>query len=181
MKPSNRSRPRRTLRSLIIEPFRQVKLGIYVIAISCAFVVVASLLFVSAFVDQYRQLMEIFKIVDPQYKWELVTNDVFKWNATCIAGLFLAFIGILFGVVLRMTHRIYGPLVSIERFVGEMSNGNYGKRIVIRSGDELQRLVHRLNDMAKKLEQRHGRPSEDTTPIHLSGDDAVDDLTELAS
>jgi signal transduction histidine kinase len=55
-----------------------------------------------------------------------------------------------------LTHRYYGPLVSIERFVDDMTQGRYGQRVKIRQKDELQRLTDKLNDMASALEKRHG-------------------------
>ncbi len=148
-------RPKRTVKSVVIEPFKQIKLGIYVMAISVAFLVLASLLFVLAFAEQYQHVMDIFKIVDPEQKWELVTNRVFYMNALKLGGLFVAYLVILFAVVFRMTHRYYGPLVSIERFVSQISEGDYSRRVIIRRGDELQRLASQLNTMAARLERRH--------------------------
>ena len=148
-------RPKRTLSSVLIEPFKQIKLGLYVMAVSVAFLILASCLFVMAFTEQYQHVMDIFKIVDPEQKWELVTNRVFYMNAVKLAVLFVAYIAILFTVVFKMTHRYYGPLVSIERFVSQMSEGDYSRRVIIRRGDELQRLVSLLNTMAARLERRH--------------------------
>lgn len=152
---SQLKRPKRILSSVLIEPFKQIKLGLYVMGVSIAFLVLASLLFVMAFTEQYQHVMDIFKVVDPDQKWDLVVNDVFKMNAMKLAALFVAYIAILFTVVFKMTHRYYGPLVSIERFVSQISEGDYSRRVIIRKGDELQRLVSLLNTMAARLERRH--------------------------
>lgn len=154
---NNKDRPRRNLRSLIIEPFKQIKFGLYVIGISVAFVGVCAYMFVNAFTEQYQHVMGIFNVVDPNLKWELVTNDVFATNAKRIGALFAAFIGILFFVVFRLTHRYYGPLVSIERFIDQFASGDYKRRCKIREKDELHALVAKLNRMADAIEQRHGR------------------------
>ena len=68
--------------------------------------------------------------------------------------LALVYIVLLFFTVFRLTHRYYGPLVSIERFVGDIANGDYSRRVTIRKRDELQSLVKKLNHMADELEKK---------------------------
>ena len=170
------SRPRRNLWSLLIEPFKQIKFGMYVISLSLAFVVICAAMFVSAFRDQYQHVMKIFNVVDESAKWTLVVNDIFIRNAIIIGVVFVAYLGALLGVVFRLTHRYYGPLVSIERFVENVTAGNYDKRAKIRDKDELQRLVGKLNTMAEMLESRHGKKTVDAHPVQESEfiDDGVD-------
>ncbi len=150
-----RKRPRRTLKSTIIEPFKQIKIGLYVIGICITFLLVIGAMFLKAFTQQYAHVMEIFDVVDSSGKWDLVLNDVFYSNAIMIGAVFIIFIAIIFIVVFKMTHKIYGPLVSIERFITDITNGHYEKRVSIRSGDDLKRLVSKLNVMAEELEKRH--------------------------
>ena len=172
-------RHRRSMASTLVEPFKQIKLGLYVFAISIAFVGLASFMFWFAFSQQYQQVMNIFKVIDPTLKWELVTNDVFLANALRLGALFVAFIAVLFSVVFRMTHRIYGPLVSIERFVEQMAHGQYDKRVTIRQGDDLLRLVGRLNHMVEALEKRHGKLPNIAPELLIS--DEFDPTEEQAS
>lgn len=150
------SRAKRNLKSTLIEPFKQIKFGIYIIGLSIAFVVATAVMFLFAFYQQYQHLMGIFNITDMKTQMELVTNDIFYANVIRIGLLFLLYIVVMFSYVFRMTHRYYGPLVSIERFVDEISAGQYSKRVKIRQGDELQRLCDKLNDMATSIERRHG-------------------------
>ncbi len=152
----NSARQNRTLRTLLIEPFKQLKLGVYVLTLSLAFVIITGLLVVNAFMEQYQHVMEIFQVVDPRFKWELVTNDVFATNVVRIVAVLVTYVAVLFAVVFRATHKYYGPLVSIERFVQEISNGDYTRRVVIRRGDELEDLTLLLNEMAQILQDRHG-------------------------
>lgn len=154
-KTESGDRAKRDYKSTLIEPFKQIKFGVYVIGLSVAFVIATSALFLFAFYQQYRHLMGIFNIIDMKSQMELVTNDIFYTNVLRIALLFIAYIGSMFTLVFRMTHRYYGPLVSIERFVDEMSAGLYNRRVKIRKGDELQRLADKLNNMAVSLERRH--------------------------
>ena len=152
---SDFERARRSLRSTVIEPFKQIKFGLYVIGISIAFVGVCAFMFVLAFNEQYNHVMGIFHVVDPNLQWELVTNYVFYTNAVRVGAILALFIVVMFTVVFRLTHRYYGPVVSIERFVDQLTQGDYQVRCKIREKDELQSLVAKLNVMAESIEKRH--------------------------
>jgi signal transduction histidine kinase len=112
-------------------------------------------MFVLAFNEQYNHVMGIFHVVDPNLQWELVTNDVFYTNAVRVGAILALFIVVMFTVVFRLTHRYYGPVVSIERFVDQLTQGDYQVRCKIREKDELQSLVAKLNVMAESIEKRH--------------------------
>jgi HAMP domain-containing protein len=152
----NMERAKRATRSTLIEPFNQIKFGIYVISASVAFVIMIGLMFIYTFYQQYQHLMGIFNITDAKDQLELVTNDIFYRNAIKILILLVGYILGMFVLVFKLTHRYYGPLVSIERFVDEITLGKYKQRVKIRQKDELQRLTSRLNTMADALEKRHG-------------------------
>lgn len=149
-------RAKRDVRSTLIEPFSQIKFGLYVIGASIAFVIIIAGMFLLTFYQQYQHLMGIFNITDVKDQMELVTNDIFYRNGLKIALLLVGYVVGMFVLVFKLTHRYYGPLVSIERFVDEMTQGRYSQRVKIRQKDELQRLTDRLNDMAAALEKRHG-------------------------
>jgi methyl-accepting chemotaxis protein len=60
----------------------------------------------------------------------------------------------LFGVgSILVTHKIVGPLFSIDRTIREMAAGNLTVRAHIRKGDELQEFHHNFNAMADNLER----------------------------
>ncbi len=149
-------RAKRDARSTLIEPFSQIKFGLYVIGASVAFVICVAAMFIYAFAKQYEHLMTLFNVTDVKDQMELVTNDIFYQNAIKIALLLIGYVLGMFILVFKLTHRYYGPLVSIERFVDEMTQGRYGQRVKIRQSDELQRLTTKLNEMAAELENRHG-------------------------
>lgn len=61
---------------------------------------------------------------------------------------------ISFGVAsVFVTHRIVGPLFSMERTIREMAAGDLTVRARIRKGDELQTFHHNFNAMADNLER----------------------------
>jgi signal transduction histidine kinase len=152
------SSPGRTLKTLLIDPFRQIKFGIYFIVLSLIFAVCSIAVFVFAFYEQYQHLLEVFNVVDPALQWEIVLDEVFYQNILRVLGFFALFLIVTSLVMLRLTHRYYGPLVSIERFIDELTAGEYGARVAIRSRDELQELVAKLNVLASTLEHRHRPP-----------------------
>ena len=151
-----KERKGRSIRSTVIEPFSQLKLGVYVIVICVAFLIIAGGLFHNSFLEQYENVLAIFEVTDPGMKWEVISNDIYESNLTKLAILFAAFIAVLLSVVFRMTHKYYGPLVSIERFAESIRQGKYYERVAIRKGDELLELVDQLNNMANELERKHG-------------------------
>lgn len=149
------SKKDRKLRNTIIEPFKQFKIGVYIIATTFIFIVFAGYLFMSSFWQQYQHVMSIFEVVDPNLQWEVITNDVFFANIIKVSVLFLLFMLLTMAMVFKLTHRYYGPLVSIEKFIDQVADGDYGSRVSLRKKDELQRLATKLNQMAENLEQRH--------------------------
>lgn len=152
---SNTGKSRRGILSAAVEPFKQFKIGAYVILISLVFVVIIATIFTLAFKEQYDQVLGLFNVVDETARWDFILNDVFKKNAIRIALALVSYVAILTYVIFKMTHKIYGPLVSIERFVQEIENGEYQSRLTIRDRDELERLVNKLNKMSEALEKRH--------------------------
>ena len=154
------NRPKRNLKTILIEPFKQIKLGLYVMLVTLGFIVVAGYFYLQAFQEQYAHVMEIFGVVEEATKEQVVVNDIFLRNRIKLAVVFVVYVGLMFWVIFRSTHKYYGPLVSIERFVKQMKAGNYSQRVSIRKGDELGRLVESLNEMATCLQKRHGNPGD---------------------
>ena len=66
------------------------------------------------------------------------------------AGAIIALFGTL---SIFVTHRIVGPLFSIDRTIREMAGGNLTVRAHIRQGDDLQEFHHNFNAMADNLER----------------------------
>ena len=153
--PNSKTEQKRKFAAAIIEPFKQFKIGIYVIFISFIFTGLALFLFILAFWQQYLHVMNIFEVVNPAMQWEMLTNEVFRTNIIKVTVLFSAFVLVIMAVVFKVTHNYYGPLVSIERFVDLVARGDYHQRISIRKTDELSRLAGKLNNMAEQLESRH--------------------------
>jgi signal transduction histidine kinase len=144
---------RRTLRAYLVEPFKQIRFGLHVVSVSFAFIALLGWLFVRAFREQYQQVIDIFQVTETA---DLMANDVFLRNALIIGGTLAMFAASMMFVVIRRTHKMYGPMVSILRFVGELERGNYAVRIHVRERDDFQNLVGRLNSLAETMHGRYG-------------------------
>lgn len=182
----------RSLKSLVVDPFTQIKLGVYVLAFTTIFLVSAGWLFYNSFVEQYTHVMQIFEITDPDTQWETITNDVFYANLYKIGGLFTLYALVLIATIFRITHRYHGPLISMERFAASIASGHYYKRVQVRKKDELKTLAEHLNLMAKTLEAKHGslineageslrRRTSDTSAADMDKPDATDDAPSEAN
>jgi len=97
--------------------------------------------------------MGLFNVVDQDLQWELITNDIFKKHIWRVAILFTVYLAALFWILFKISHRVYGPLISVERFVDELTDGKYSQRLKIRQKDDLQRLTEKLNNLAQTLDQ----------------------------
>ena len=156
---SNKSRKllknqRRQIKNYLIEPFKQIRFGLYILALCMVFLCLSWWLFISSFIDQYEHVLEIFNVVDSKLRWEFISNDIFYTNMIRLFIFFTSFIAIFFATILKLTHRFYGLLVSIDRFLDQLISGNYSARVSIRKKDELQKLVKKLNQLAEAIEKR---------------------------
>jgi len=70
------------------------------------------------------------------------------------SALFLSVFALVTGFVL--SHRMYGPIVSIKRHIAHLREGNYSARLNLRQTDDMSELRDALNDLAGALESRHG-------------------------
>ena len=71
-----------------------------------------------------------------------------------IGSMVMMFVGTTFYVAVHYTHKIYGPLVSINRFVDELLEERIPSKLLLRDGDELQDLAIKLNELADKMKAK---------------------------
>lgn len=150
---------RRTFRAYLVEPFKQIRFGLHVASVSVLFAGIFAYLFLDAFREQYEQVFALFQVAD---QTEVLHNDIFLKNRIKIVTAILTFVCITLWVVVRRTHRMYGPMISMMRFVSELKRGNYAIRINIRQRDDFQNFVSELNALAAELQKKHGVPANST-------------------
>lgn len=146
---------RRTFRAYLVEPFQQIRFGLHVVMVSLSFAAIFAFVYLEAFREQYQQVFEWFNVADQA---AIIENDIFIRNKAKLAITIGAFVVVTLWVVVRRTHRMYGPMISMMRFVSELKKGNYAVRIHIREKDDFHNFVAELNALADELQKRHGVP-----------------------
>jgi hypothetical protein len=135
------------VRSKLVEPYFQIKLGLMFVIVNLIFSVLIAGLTWWVLSDVFVAVKTYFELTGQD---AALTVGKFSTPMMMIAVAVLAFIGATFYVAVHYTHKIYGPLVSINRFVDELVEGKTPSRLALRDGDELQDLASKLNILAEK-------------------------------
>lgn len=166
MKPSGR---RRGFRSWFVEPYRQVKLGLLFLLLNLAFAGLTLGIFGYYVWDIYQAMATYFHLTSDQGQ-EILQ----KFQTPLMAGGALVFVFVVMSILIavRYTYRIYGPLVSIHRFLDELQQGMPITPLILRESDQLQGLAEKLNRLAEQ-ERGAGRKTSSLTPVYRYLDDII--------
>jgi hypothetical protein len=147
---------RRGFRSLLVEPFEQVKLGLLFLLVNTLFAVLMLGTFGWYVWDIYKAVSVYFQLSHQESELALAK---FYLPVGIILGLVLLFVATTLYVSIRYTHEIYGPLVSIHRFLDDLLGGRKPPIITLRESDQLQDLAGKLNNIAERMvEDNRGGP-----------------------
>jgi hypothetical protein len=142
---------RRTIR--LIRPGVQLKLAIYLLAISFCF---AGLVAFNSW-SAYGRLFEgTLSTAPAPFQHDILeqTRPYLNISFALIAGYVIA----VLGVTIAYLHRVIGPIVALERHLRALQRGEYGSRISLRSNDHLYaEMADQLNELASRLETASGR------------------------
>jgi hypothetical protein len=133
---------RRGLKSWLVEPYQQIKLGLIFLLLNILFSILILSVFGYFIWDVYSTLEAYFQLSKDQ---GLITLS--KLSTPLLIGglLLLVFVGLSILISVKYTHRIYGPLVSITRFLDEWLSEKTPRPLILRNSDELKELAARLN------------------------------------
>jgi hypothetical protein len=135
------------VRSKLVEPYFQIKLGLMFIIVNLLFSVLFAGVVWWVLSDVFESLKTYFELTGGD---ATLTLGKLSTPLILVGVLVLAFVATTFYVAVHYTHKIYGPLVSINRFIDEMVEGRSPSKLALRDGDELQDLVLKLNVLADK-------------------------------
>jgi len=149
----DRKENRRSVFGMLVRPKEQMRHAVSTTILS---VVVAVVLLIcvgvsfNSMVGKWKETQGI----DPEI------TRLFETGLVPVFAL-IAFTMILMAVLVmflmvRSSHRFYGPLVPIQRHIANLTNGNFKSRLVLREGDELQELRESLNKLAEALQAGKG-------------------------
>ena len=158
---------KRSIRSFLLEPFKQVRIGLYLVLLTFGFTILLILLFFDVMYRQHLRTMEMLGMSDGSSYWDLLENPIVISGLTQIGLALVAFTLVTVATSIVLTHRVYGPLVSIRRLVRTLTTGDFSARVHIRKHDDLHDLADELNALADSLEHRAAeRPGD--TPSHAA-------------
>jgi len=149
---------KRRLRNILIEPFKQIKIGINFIILNMLFGVISAGAFYYFIHDYYQVVFNMFKLIKlpPEMSMALAkqANNIQFSAIVILATVCLTFILITFLFVLRWTHRMYGPISSINKQLEKAIQDQDIAWIELRKNDEFQetaRLVNLLLNQTEKV------------------------------
>lgn len=148
MNPKGR---KRSIRSYLVEPFQQIRFGLYVVVICFIYILLFTFLFARAFQELYQQILQ----TQIPAATDIALQALTQRNSFVIGIVLLAFISTIILVVVVRTHRMYGPIISMERFIHELIQGNYSARLRTRESDDFKNLVQKLNELAIELQRKN--------------------------
>ena len=100
------------------------------------------------FLSDVQQTLEVYFKLDAAQIGQIRAK--FLQPLLLAAGfLFLLFIVVTLYLSVTYTHKFYGPLVSINRFLDELNEGKNPEPIQLRTNDQLQDLAERLNRLSQ--------------------------------
>ncbi len=133
--------------ALLIEPYKQLKFGVMFLLLNLVFAVLTLTVFGYYLWDIYQAMIRFFQLDEAQ---SLVTMQKLQVPFLAAVALLALFIMTTLYFSVYYTHRIYGPLVSIRRFLDQLIQGENPGVIQVRNTDQLQDLVVRLNGIAEQ-------------------------------
>ena len=99
------------------------------------------------FLSDVQQTLEVYFKLDAAQIGQIRAK--FLQPLLLAAGLFLLFIVVTLYLSVTYTHKFYGPLVSINRFLDELNEGKNPEPIQLRTNGQLQDLAERLNRLSQ--------------------------------
>lgn len=150
---SNDGKGRRGLRGRLVEPYLQVRFGLKFLLLNLVFAGLILLVFGYFFLDVYQTLAGYFQLSADQGAQIL---EKFHFPLYCGFGLVIAFVFATLALSVHSTHAIYGPLVSIHRFLDNLLNSGNFAPLALRESDQLVELADRLNQLGRRMTEGSG-------------------------
>ncbi|NRA46260.1 MAG: hypothetical protein HRU09_15010 [Oligoflexales bacterium] len=157
---------------ILIEPYKQLRFGLTFLIINLVFSILVFGVFGYYLWDIYESLSIYFQLDKSESFITLA-----KIGKPAIIGLVLiiCFIATTLFISARYTHQIYGPMVSILRFLDDLLEGKKPSPIQLRSSDQLQDLANKLNQLTQKPIEKFEGGGEHSKKQILEG---INDLIE---
>ena len=142
---------RRSVR--LIKPGVQVKLAIYLIAVTFGFTL---LLAYNGWAAYGRLFAGSGTTAPAPFERDIIeqTRPFVHASLALLGGYVIA----MLAITIAYLHRVVGPIVALERHLRALQRGDYTARVTLRSSDHLYAdLADQLNELASRLETSRAR------------------------
>ena len=120
------------------------------------------LVFVSATIPAAIIAVCMYYMIFNMVAWQIGIPEAIAYNVLPVAQrvstiLMISLPVVLFLILLialEISHKVAGPLVRLERELDDIIEGKKESCINVRKGDEFESLVHRINKLICKKEQK---------------------------
>ena len=101
-------------------------------------------------------IMEVvdFHQLNPESGTNITHAITIALSLIMVVSMACALLAVLIGM--KLSHRIYGPIVPFTRHIELLKDGRYSSRMNLRRTDDLVELKEALNSLAEALQARHG-------------------------
>jgi methyl-accepting chemotaxis protein len=144
---------RRAPRGILIRPRQQFKYAFVLVAggiIAQSVVIAVMAYFIN---NTIANVIDTHQL-DPAVGATITHAITLSMSLLMLIAVAFALVAVLIGV--KLSHRIYGPLVPFTRHIDALKNGKYSTRMNLRRTDDLVELKDALNSLAEALQARHG-------------------------
>lgn len=100
--------------------------------------------------------------LDPEIGQMITQSITLSMSILMVVAVAFALVAVLIGV--KLSHRIYGPLVPFARHIEQLKTGNYSVRMNLRKTDDMNELKDALNSLAETLESKYPKGQEHAAP-----------------
>ncbi len=150
----NKSLGRRRVLGLV-EPYKQVKLGLMFLLLNTVFSFLIAGVFIYYIWDVFATIRDHFAMLGQSTAFSF---NKFSVPLTVTGILLFVFIALTLYLSIRYTYQIYGPLVSIHRYLDSLLTGQKPKDLFLRESDQLKDLARKLNEVGNvfaRIENKH--------------------------
>lgn len=147
-RPSLLADARRSVR--LIQPGVQLRLAIWVLAISLAFFLFFAWHGYYAYSDLHAVVM-----ASASSSYEVQFQEQTRTFLMVSTSIVLGYVFVMLSVCIAYTHRLLGAVVPLRRQVQALKNGNYRMRVQLRKSDDaFLGLADELNELTQLLGSR---------------------------
>jgi len=149
-RPAKKQKARRRLANLLIQPNAQLRLA----GLTMFFFLSAALAYNLSHYYYFRSYSDLM-LQEIHISAKTANYIISKQKIFLILDvgltMVLAIVGTLFFITI--SHRTFGPVISIKKFINKLIDGDYDGKLILRKNDELKDISNLLNRLAGKLKK----------------------------